>query len=442
MRSEQITFAILRSLANKDWLQKPLNRALAPLNPFDRRRHIDPYALYKAARHEGPIFHNRMAQTWMVTGYQEAMEVLRGPVSVDRRHTMEAIVPYRNLQPENIDLMMSSILMRDAPDHGRLRTLVNRAFTPRAVIDVTPKVVELVDELLAELVTDEPTASGTRQPRTVDVMAEVANRLPIYTIGEMLGLPRSQREVLKALSDVVAQFVDPFTVFDATEMDDAIDELRTLFADLADERTRDPQADLLTALVQAEDDGTRLTRNELISMVILLLIAGHETTSGLIGNSLVALGRNRDARDLLLQRPDLTKNAVEEFLRYDSPVQATDRTVLEDFHVAGKRIPAGAIVMVFFGAANRDPRRYRDPDRLLLDREDPRPLSFGHGIHHCLGAALARIQAGAVIPAFVEAFPEFQVDEDGLTWRRSTTLRGPKTLPMVLSPRLATASVP
>ncbi|MGI9597064.1 MAG: cytochrome P450, partial [Acidimicrobiales bacterium] len=429
MQTDQLTFSMLRALAGRDWLQRPLNVALAPFNPFDPRRHADPYPLYDRARRQ-PIFYNRMARTWMVTGYEEATAVLRGPVSVDRRHTIESITPYRNMRSDNIELLLSSMLMRDAPDHGRLRKLVNRAFTPRAVTNVAPRISELTDELIGELAdraTDRPVDGAP-----IDVMAGLANRLPIYAIGELLGIPRADREALKAMSDVVAQFVDPFTVFDATEMDRTIDDLRSMFDRLAQERTVDPQDDLLTALVQAEDDGRRLSRDELIAMVILLLIAGHETTSGLLGNAIIALGRNPGAVRQLRQEPALIRNAVEEFLRFDSPIQATDRTVVEDFTVGNRTVPAGAIVLVLFGAANRDPRRYDCPNELRLDRHDPRPISFGHGIHHCVGAALARLEAAAVIPAFVDAFPNFRVDERALTWRRSTTFRGPKVLPVHL----------
>ena len=430
MPFEQLVFALLRAIAQRDRLRRPMNALLAPFNPFDPARAADPYPLYERARTSEPIFHHRLARTWIVTGYQAATEVLRGPVSVDRRHTIEAITPYRDMRADNIDLLLSSMLMRDAPAHPRLRRLVNRAFTPRSVAGVAPRIAELTDELIDELRAARRGAGPAGDP--VDVMAGLANRLPIYAIGELLGIPRHQREQLKHMSDTVARFVDPFNIFDAAEMDATLDALRHLIDELATSRTAQPRDDLLTALVQAEDDGQRLSRDELISMVILLLIAGHETTSGFIGNSLVALSRNRPAVALLRERPDLVANAVEELLRYDSPIQATDRTVVEDMTVAGRTVPAGAIVLVLLGAANRDPDRYDAPDELRLDRPDPRPLSFGHGIHHCVGAALARLEAATVLPAFLEAFPDFRVDEAALTWRRSTTFRGPRTLPVHL----------
>jgi cytochrome P450 len=169
-------------------------------------------------------------------------------------------------------------------------------------------------------------------------------------------------------------------------------------------------------------------------MVTLLMVAGHETTSGLIGNSLIHLDRRRAARQLLLDRPELAVNAVEELLRYDAPVQGTDRFPTEDIVIGGHEIPAGANLIVMLGAANRDPRVHDRPDELLLDRTRPRPLSFGHGIHHCVGAALARLEAQIAIPAFVQRFPDYRVDEPGIEWKRSVTLKGPTRLPVVVGP--------
>ncbi|MGH1489511.1 MAG: cytochrome P450 [Acidimicrobiales bacterium] len=422
MSLDHLTFSLLRSIASRDWLQPALNRALAPFNPFDQRRYKDPYPLYDRARTE-PIFFHKAAQTWIVTGYDEAEEVLRGPVSVDRSH-IEGISPYNKMRQENVDLMMATMLMRDAPDHGRLRRLVNRAFSRRAIVDLEPQISILTDELVDQLRMSGP---------TVDIMSEFANRLPVYVIAELLGIPKDQRDELKEMSEVVSQFVDPFLMFDPVEMDETIDNLRLMFNDLAAKRLAEPADDLLTALVQVEDDGDRLDRNELISMALLLLIGGHETTSSLIGNSIVALSRHPGASKKLDSNPALNRNAIEEFLRYDSPVQATDRTVVSEFTIGDKILPVGAIVLVLFGAANRDPRRYDNADQLQLDRENPRPISFGHGVHHCIGAALARMETAAAITTFVNAFPDFEVDETKLEWRHSNTFRGPKTVPVRLN---------
>ena len=465
MASRNLVFSILKLASRRPTTSRLLDRVLAPFNPLDPRRHIDPYPLYDEARDAGPIFYHRITGMWIVTGYCEVMEVMRGPVSVDRRRSLAATGPYNRMDPDNLELVLSNMLMTDDPEHGRLRRFVGRLFTPRAVADLEPRIEAITAELLADLETpatpSDRGAAGRRRPTgqvgavatgralgfdentggdlgdgentgAVDVMAGFAERLPVYVIGELLGIPTERRNELKRLSDVVARFVDPFDDFDPGEMDEAIEQLRSMFDSLATARLAEPGDDLTTALVSAGRDAQGPDRNEVISMLILLLIAGHETTSGLIGNSLVALARNPYARRQLLQRPDLTGNAVEELLRYDSPVQATDRTATRSFTVGGKAVAAGDPLLLLLGAANRDPRRFDGADELRLDRADVRPISFGHGIHHCVGAALARLEATIAIPAFVCAHPRYRLDENRLRWKRSTTLRGPSILPVVL----------
>jgi cytochrome P450 len=259
----------------------------------------------------------------------------------------------------------------------------------------------------------------------------------VYVIAELLGIPSEQRDDLKRMSEVVSQFVDPLRGFDPAQMDATIDELRQLFEDLADQRRTDPGPDLFSGLVNVEENGDRLSHQELIAMAMLLLIGGHETTSGTIGNSIVALARNPEFRAGLSADPDDNLAAVDELLRYDTPVQATDRTVISEFTVGDKTLPAGAVVLVVVGAANRDPRRFDRPNELLLDRADGRAISFGRGPHHCIGASLARVETAAALTAFVNAFPQYELDEAGLVWRPSTTFRGPQSVPVRLGPQRA-----
>ncbi len=311
-------------------------------------------------------------------------------------------------------------IVRQVAKRDRLSAVLNRAFTPRTVAAMEPVITSVTHELLAEL----------RPDRRFDAMEQLASRLPVYVISDVLGFPPSERNSLKQLSDVIAAFADPLTGFDPPEVDAAIKEFAARTDALIDARQEDPAEDMISALVAVEAEGHKLSRRELISMVLLLMLAGNETTSNLIGNALVALDEHRGARALLLQREDLDENAIEELLRFDTPVQVTDRRALADFEVAGVTVPAGASIVVLLGAANRDPDRYEAPDELRLDRTDPRPLSFGHGAHHCLGAGLARIEARVAVPAFVRAFPDHQVARDEVTWNRSITLRGPKILPI------------
>lgn len=430
MTLQKLTFSALQAAAGRPWLRRPFDAVMAPLNPFDEARHVDPYPLYGRARRAGPIFRHRATGLWMVLGHQEAIDVLRGPVSVERGPALRASAPYRHMDPANVDLLTAGILMRDDPDHGRLRRLVNRAFTPRTIADLEPAIEAVTEGLLGDL------RSGVdRSTGTVDVMAGFAERLPIHVISELLGIPVELRDEVKALSDVVARFVEPFGDFDPVVMDRAVDRLRGLFEGLAAARRVDPRADLISSLVSAsEEEDHRLSTDELVAMLVLMLIAGHETTSGLLGNAILALDRHPEARRRLAEEPELARPAVEELLRYDSPVQATDRIVVEDFRVGDAILRAGQMAVVFLGAANRDPASHAEPDRLLLDRHNPRPLAFGHGAHHCLGAALTRLEASIAIPAFLRAHPRYSVDETRVVWRRSATLRGPARLPISPGP--------
>ncbi len=421
MNLEQVAIPILRQVTKRPRLHPAMNRLFFPLNPFDPQRYVDPYPIYDTARRVGGhLFRHQRARAWVATGYAEAEAILRGPVSADRSGGM-GVAPYSKMDPRLLDFFNKMMLASDPPNHTRLRKLVNRAFTPRAVAALEPQIEKITAELLEGLAIQ---ASAGR----FEVMSSYADRIPIYAIADMIGLPQGERERLKAISDVAAQFIDPITGFDPKEMGTQLLDFEAMMGDLITARERQPQDDLLSALVAAEEDGDRLSRDELVSMMLLLMVAGHETTSGLIGTSLVNLDRHRHAREQLLAEPDIAENMVEEMLRFDSAVQATDRLAIETFEVAGHRIEAGHGLIVLLGAANRDPRRYDRPDELLIDRPDPRPLSFGHGIHHCLGAALARLEARIAIPRFVETFPDYRVVEEQLEWKRSVTLRGPTHL--------------
>jgi cytochrome P450 len=215
-------------------------------------------------------------------------------------------------------------------------------------------------------------------------------------------------------------------------MDRAVDELKAVFDVEIERRRKTPSDDMLSALVEAEEDGDRLNNTELHSMILLLMVAGHETTTGLIGNAVYWMDQYRGARQMLIEEPGLMTNAVEEFLRFDSPVQATDRKVVEEVTIGGHLIPKGGSITVLLGAANRDPRLFDRPNELLVDRESPRSLSFGHGIHHCIGAALARMETRVALTALLERYPDYGVDRDGVRWKRSITLRGPSVLPITL----------
>jgi len=282
-----------------------------------------------------------------------------------------------------------------------------------------PRVRTIVDGLLG------PIATGS----TPELMASIAEPLPIQVIAELIGVPEERWSWVAATSTVVRRVADPFVPLDPVEVDRAISELTTYYGSLADERAALPAGDLLSDLVRSELAG-QIDRTELLSLLVVLMFAGHETTTGAIGNAVVALGRNPAQRRVLIDRPELWPNAVEELLRYDTVLQTDPRQAIEDVTVAGQTIRAGQNVTVMLGAANRDPARFTDPDRLRVDRVDPAPISFGHGIHHCIGAALTRLELNVALPAILERLGPYEVDERRLDWKTSLAFRSPTCLPV------------
>ena len=252
---------------------------------------------------------------------------------------------------------------------------------------------------------------GIADDPTPELMASIAEPLPIQVIAELIGVPEERWSWVTETSTLLRRALDPFVPLDPAEVDRTSAELVAYYSSLADERAAHPTDDLLTELVRSEADG-QINRTELLSLVAILLFAGHETTTGAIGNALVALARNPEQRDLLRNRPDLLPNAVEELLRYDSVLQTDPRQALEDVTIADKTIKAGQNVTVMLGAANRDPARFTDPDRLRVDRDDPAPISFGHGIHHCIGAALARLEMTVALPAIIDTLGDVRDRRD------------------------------
>jgi cytochrome P450 len=310
--------------------------------------------------------------------------------------------------------------MVDPPRHTRLRRLVNRAFTPRMVESLKPRIQAIVDELLAEV----------RPQRRMDLIHALAYPLPVVVIAELLGIPSADRERFKHWSDTLAVLLDPLQAAGGLiACQSAFEEMAAYLRDIADARRQAPRDDLISALVAIEDQGDALSGTELVALCGLILGAGHETTTNLIANAVLALLRHPQERRRLQDDPSLIGNAVEEFLRYDSPVQATDRVVLaDDVELDGRRLQRGNVVLCLLGAANRDPARYREPDRLDLTRPDIEHLAFGRGPHFCLGAALARAEAQIAIPALLRAFPDLDGDRAPRHWKKSIVLRGPTAL--------------
>lgn len=420
MRVEQVALPILRQVNRRPRLAPVLDTLLRPFNPFNPDWNEDPYPAYERLRAKGPIVFHRGLNSWMLSSFELCEAAFRAEVSVDRGDLMDVVRPWSQLDPADRSTFTSSMLLVDPPDHTRLRKLVSRAFTPRTVERIEPRVAEIAEELVA----------AARDQRRVDLFDAVFAPLPIYVIGELLGVPRHDWSRLKGWSDEFAKFIDPINGFRPAEMHRAITAMKSTLDEWIDLRTEEPGDDLLTQLLRAEDEDGRLSRPELQSMIALLMTAGHETTSGLLGNAVVALDGRPDLRERLAGEPEVAPAAVEELIRFDSPVQNTDRIATAEVEMGGRRVTVGQTMFLALGAANRDPEQFERPDVLDFDRPNNRSLSFGHGIHHCIGAALARQEARVVLPLVCRELRDHRVDRAHVQWKRSMTLRGPIELPV------------
>ncbi|HEX2315209.1 MAG TPA: cytochrome P450 [Thermomonospora sp.] len=390
-------------------------------NPFEPGFTDDPYPAYRRIRAADPVHESPFGVT-VLSRYEDVVAILRAGQSVDAR---QAEGPFREqfdrLNDREPSLTLS-MLDRDPPDHTRLRSLVAKVFTPRSVAALEPEITELVDAALDRV----------QEAGRVDLVEALAFPLPFTVISRMLGVPATDHVRIRELSGLVVRSLEP--VIDPAQQDrigDAGAELAAITRELIAWKRATPGDDLLSALIAAEDDGDRLTEEELVAQVVLLYVAGHETTVNLISNGVVALLRHPDQLALLRGRPDLAANTVEEVLRYDSPVQQSRRITVEPYTVRGRTIPPGTFVVAGLASANRDEEFWgADADRLRIDRENARQhVAFGAGPHHCLGAALARLEGRVAIERLVRRFPGLAFDGE-VEWNGRINLRGPAVLPV------------
>ncbi len=397
---------------------EPLFNPLAP--EFIR----DPYPHYERLRSVDPM-HLTPFGSFVASRHAEVSLVMR-----DKRFGKDFVERTKRrygpkIMEEPVFRSMSHwMLQADPPDHTRLRGLVVKAFTARRVEDMRPRIQEIVDQTIDAVI----------ERGQMDLIEDFAFRLPVTIICDMLGIPEEHREVFYKSSRDGGRILDPVPLSPAeiAEANASHAMAKLYFENLFELRRRNPGEDLTTQLVQAEEDGSKLSNEELTANIILLFGAGHETTVNLIGNGLLALHRNPGQLALLKATPALIINAIEEFLRYDSSVQLTGRVALEDIEdLGGKKIPKGEVVLCLLGSANRDPAVYPDrPEELDISRPNVKPLSFGGGIHHCLGAQLARIEAEIAIGTLLRRLPELRLDDaENPEWRPTFVLRGLKRLP-------------
>jgi len=392
----------------------------------------DPYPFFTRLREEEPV-HRTPLGAYMLSRHADASAVVRDSTLSNDQRNSELYEAYMAANPpqDESDLGLRSrnatMLFLDPPDHTRLRGLVSKAFTPRVIGRLRPRIEQLVDELLG--------AVADRGDGRMDVVSDLAYPLPVVIICELLGIPPADHATFQDWSRDLVHSIDPdplITPEQQAQIEAAGDAFIEYFVALIDERRAALGDDLLSGLIAAEEAGDRLSEEELLGTALLLLVAGHETTVNLIGNGTLALLRHRDQLERLRADPALDRNAVEELLRYDSPVTFTQRITLADYAVGDVTIPPRQQLIIVLAAANRDPVTFREPDRLDLGRpEANRHLAFGGGHHFCLGAALARLEGEVAIPALLRRFPALELAGDPV--RRGTfTLRGLEQLPVTV----------
>ena len=378
------------------------------LNPFEEGFFDNPYRQYRRLREKAPV-HQSPIGPWSLLGYEECARLIRDPsLSVEDR---------------NATVGPRDILNMDPPDHTRIRRLLSKAFTPRRIEELVDTTQSLVDTML----------DGIEDRGRLDVIPDLAFPLPFAVISRMLGMPEDDSESVRDWSHTLVQVLEPMLApEELAKVMIAGENLRGRVTEVIEEKRKKPADDLLSALIAVEEQGDRLSEEELLDQVMLLYIAGHETTVNLIGNGMLALLRNPEQLNKLAKTPQLIDNGIDELLRFDSPVQFTRRVALADIEIDGNSVAAGSMIFAMLGSANHDPEHFGpNADELDLARlEAPHHLSFGGGIHHCLGAVLARMEGRIGIGSLVQRFPNMELTDEPAKWNQRLVLRGLDSLPV------------
>jgi cytochrome P450 len=398
-------------------------------NPFSPEFLADPYPQYARLREAGAVLRTPFGG-WIVTRYEPVDRMLRSAAFRTPRGFREANDP---AGPPRFDPAGTLSLHRrlwlifqSGDSHARLRKLIMKVFTPRAVRALAPSIEALVGGLLAPAL----------ERGAMEVIQDLAYPLPATVICELLGVPAADRDLNRQWAGAVAATIDPVcSDAQVKAAEAAMPEWDAYIRELLAERRRHPGEALLDAMLAVEEDGTRLTEDEVAANATFLFLAGHETTTNLIGNGLHALLRHPDQLARLHAEPGLVENAIEELLRFDSPVQAAPRVALETTEIEGVTIEREVPILAALACANRDPRRFDRPDELDVTRADPKPLSFGGGPHYCVGAALARLESKHAFEQLVTRTRRIELAAERVTWRPSFSLRGLAALPVALQPR-------
>ena len=384
----------------------------------------DPYPVYRILRETDPVYYSRAWGVWVLTRYNDIVGILRDTQrfsNVGRFATLLDQLP-ADVQDEVAPLRRhysAGLIQADPPDHTRLRGLVRNAFSARTIQNMRPRVELIVDDIIDRL-----------HPRgRFDVIRDLAYPLPVIVISELLGVAAEDREQFLVWSQDLGglQATGGAKTDHAKRAARAIQEIEDYFHQVCAERRRRPHNDLISQMIAAQESGDKLSNDELINMCVTFLFAGHETTKNLIGNGIWILINHQEQLEELRQVPSLMTTAVEEFLRYESPIQRGWRRVTENVQVGGKHIRAGELVFLMFGSANRDPGQFPEPDRFNIRRADNRHLAFGYGVHFCIGAPLARMESPIAIGTLLRRLPNLRL-EHPVEWYESIHVRGPKSL--------------
>jgi len=408
----------VRAMLVREWWQSGVT-----YNPLSPHVYLNPFAKYAVLCAKDPMHWSPLMESWVVARYAHVDAIMRDHkrFSSDPRPRQRTRAPRTTVDNPG----GQSMLFLDPPDHTRLRALVSTAFTPQAIAALTPRIQAIVQELLDQI----------PEPSHFDIIDTLANPLPGIVMAELLGIPAQDRAQFKHWSHRRARVLEPtITASEVQDANRAAYELDDYFRSVISARRREPRDDLISTLVAAEEAGDKLTQDELLVMLRLLLIAGNETTTNLIGNGMLALLRHPEQLQRLREHPEIMDTAVEELLRYDTPVQVDARTVLEDVDIGGRHIAKGQGIVLLLGAANHDPEVFSDPERLDLTRREASHLSFGRGLHHCLGALLARAEARLAFAGLLERFSDLRLLTQHPPFKDNVVLRGLRALPISTMP--------
>ena len=388
----------------------------------------NPYPLYDQLRTEDPVHWSNLANSWIITRYDDVKAVLQYDprMTAERlRLLIEQLPPSVRADVEPLEHLMSTWMQYyDPPEHTRLRKLVSKTFTARMLERMRPRIQKIIDTLLDQV----------QDSDRMEVIHDFAFPLPAIVIAEMLGVPPEDRDRFKLWSDDLAKFMEgvgPKWIEAAQRANQTALELTDYLGNLFVSRCELPKDDLISALVAVEEQGDRLSEQELYGMCSFILEAGHETTTGLIANGLLAFLEHPDQMKQLNNDPTLIESAVEECLRYDSSIQRISRVATQDFQFDGKSIQQGQRLWAMQGAANRDPAQFSDPDHFNICRNDNQHVAFGYGTHHCVGAPLARLEAQLAFTTLLERLPKLRLATDQVSWQEGISLRVPLSLPVL-----------